>query len=376
MSAVGLPSIGNVPPMFTAVTDINNDFAFSTVGGRWIVLLFFGSLTDPLGHAADQAIRRSSIVFNDTDACNFGVSNDPDDRRLRGLKSSTSGRRYFYDNDGSVARLYGAVQSGAVRPLAFLLDRAMRLVAVAGAENIQALLDALALHLAEERRNESINLAPVLTIPRIFEPELCRELIDYYQEFGGGPSGIMREIGGRTVGVYDDKYKIRRDRRIDDPELIAKTRGRINERLRPAVFNAFNWMATRVERYMVACYTAEERGFFSPHRDNTSSATAHRKFAVTINLNDDFDGGELRFPEFGRRTYRPPAGGATVFNCSMLHEATRVTRGTRYAFVPFLYDEDGARIRQDNAGSLVRNEDAAKFLADEAEKAMEPQPAE
>jgi predicted 2-oxoglutarate/Fe(II)-dependent dioxygenase YbiX len=35
-----------------------------------------------------------------------------------------------------------------------------------------------------------------------------------------------------------------------------------------------------------------------------------------------------------------------VFSCSLLHEALPVTRGRRYAFLPFLYDEAAARIRQ------------------------------
>jgi predicted 2-oxoglutarate/Fe(II)-dependent dioxygenase YbiX/peroxiredoxin len=366
MSVVGLPSIGLVAPFFGARTDVNDNFAFSTMGGRWIVLLFFGGLGDPVGAAADAAIRRSTL-FDDDKASYFGVSNDPDDRRLRGLKSELRGRRYFYDDEGAVARLYGVVQAGAVRPTAFLLDRALRVVTVTGAENIDGLLTDMAWHLREESRYEAASLAPVLTVPRIFEPELCRELIAYHAETGGGASGVMRDVDGRTFGVLDSNYKIRRDRTVKDQRLNALTRDRIYYRLRPAVFNAFNWLATRIERYMVACYTAEEGGFFSPHRDNTSLATAHRKFAVTINLNEDFDGGELRFPEYGRRTYRPPVGGATVFNCSMLHEATPVTRGTRYAFVPFLYDEAGLAIRNRNAGALVRPAEAAAMAAQAAE---------
>jgi hypothetical protein len=33
----------------------------------------------------------------------------------------------------------------------------------------------------------------------------------------------------------------------------------------------------------------------------------------------------------------------------LLHEATAVTRGKRYMFLPFLYDEDAAKIREQNA---------------------------
>jgi hypothetical protein len=37
-----------------------------------------------------------------------------------------------------------------------------------------------------------------------------------------------------------------------------------------------------------------------------------------------------------------------VFSCSLLHEATPVTKGRRFVFVPFLYDEEGAQIREAN----------------------------
>ena len=36
-----------------------------------------------------------------------------------------------------------------------------------------------------------------------------------------------------------------------------------------------------------------------------------------------------------------------VFSCSLLHEATRVTRGVRYATLPFLYDEAAAKLREE-----------------------------
>jgi len=42
-----------------------------------------------------------------------------------------------------------------------------------------------------------------------------------------------------------------------------------------------------------------------------------------------------------------------VYSCFLLHEATPVTRGTRYAFVPFLYDEESAKIREQNNARYV-----------------------
>jgi predicted 2-oxoglutarate/Fe(II)-dependent dioxygenase YbiX len=42
-----------------------------------------------------------------------------------------------------------------------------------------------------------------------------------------------------------------------------------------------------------------------------------------------------------------------VFSCSLLHEATPVTRGTRYATLPFLYDDAAAAVREAGQASLV-----------------------
>jgi predicted 2-oxoglutarate/Fe(II)-dependent dioxygenase YbiX len=108
------------------------------------------------------------------------------------------------------------------------------------------------------------------------------------------------------------------------------------------------FQVTRMERYIVSCYAAEDGGHFRAHRDNTTKGTAHRRFAVSINLNGDFDGGEVSFPEYGPRSFKAPPGGAVVFSCSLLHAVSQVTRGRRYAFLPFLYDDAAARIREEN----------------------------
>ena len=41
-----------------------------------------------------------------------------------------------------------------------------------------------------------------------------------------------------------------------------------------------------------------------------------------------------------------------MFSCSLLHRAMPVTRGRRFAFLPFLYDDAGAELRERNTGFL------------------------
>ena len=56
---------------------------------------------------------------------------------------------------------------------------------------------------------------------------------------------------------------------------------------------------------------------------------------MSLNLNDDFEGGELVFPEYAAVRVSPPAGAAAVFSCSLLHAVGPVTRGRRYALTTF-----------------------------------------
>ena len=115
----------------------------------------------------------------------------------------------------------------------------------------------------------------------------------------------------------------------------------------PDLQQAFNYNATRFEDFRIACYDASRGGYFRPHRDNTTEGTAHRRFAMSLLLNDDYEGGHLRFPEHSVHQYRPKAGSAVVFSCSLLHEATDVTAGRRFVLLSFFYGEAEARRREE-----------------------------
>jgi predicted 2-oxoglutarate/Fe(II)-dependent dioxygenase YbiX len=190
--------------------------------------------------------------------------------------------------------------------------------------------------------------APVLILPNVFEPEFCRHLIGLYEAHRGDENGFMQEIDGKTVPVQDRGHKVRKDYNIEDPELIQLTQNRILRRVVPEIQKVHQFHVTRMERYIVSCYGAEDGGHFAAHRDNTTKGTAHRRFAVSINLNAEFEGGEVSFPEYGPRSFKAPPGGAVVFSCSLLHAVSQVTSGRRYAFLPFLYDDEATKIREAN----------------------------
>jgi predicted 2-oxoglutarate/Fe(II)-dependent dioxygenase YbiX/peroxiredoxin len=344
-------AIGDPAPNFIAASRANPKFNFNTVAGRYVLLAFMPR--DPAARAAAlAALEPHQQRFDGGNIAAFFVGVDPDLPAT--AEDRVPAQRWFFDTDGTVSRLYGALDAdGTERPHWLLLDPMLRVLDRAPIIESDAFLARLAalppaaLHAGFEL------VAPVAIVPRVFDLDLCRRLIECYEAKGGEVSGVMREIGGRTVGVIGP-MKSRRDVTLEEhPELRKEIVGKLSRALVPEVRRVFNFEATRLERYLVACYDAREGGYFRAHRDNETKGTAHRRFAVSINLNaEDFEGGDLRFPEFGPRTYRPPTGGAVVFCCSMQHEATAVTKGRRFAFLPFLYDDEGARIRAENRAFL------------------------
>ena len=335
---------GEAAPWFRAkAIGGSPNYVFDTAAGRYILMLFLGRATDPGAAGALACVARHRGLFDDEHACFFGITSDPEDEGAGRVAQQLPGIRFFLDPEGGLAGLFGAGPGEGRHWL--LVDPMLRAVGAYPLEAGEAAVAALAKAMA---RMPLPDWAPVLMAPNILEPALCERLIGHHRETGGRPSGFMREVDGKTVLITDPAHKMRRDREISDEALCGALRARILAKLVPMVKRAFQFEATRMERYIVGAYPAGE-GHFRPHRDNTTKGTAHRRFAVTINLNaGDYDGGDLRFPEFGRRTYRAPTGGAIVFSCSMLHEATPVTRGTRYAFLPFLYDDAAARQREEN----------------------------
>jgi predicted 2-oxoglutarate/Fe(II)-dependent dioxygenase YbiX/peroxiredoxin len=344
-----LLTAGDPAPYFSAAAlDGNPAYTFDTVAGRVVLMLFFGSASRQDCAAALALVAANRSLFDDEHACFFGITIDPSDAAEQRIRPQIPGIRFFLDYDRNVSRLYRAAsdQAGPYRPHWLVLDRMLR---VAGRFALDQGAAAIAAAKACTAPAPLPDWAPVLMVPRLFDADLCRTLIDYHAAHGDEESGFMRDVGGKSRLIHDNRHKVRRDCLIRDEPLRQRLQRNIMARLLPMVERAFQFRATRMERYLIGCYSAESGGHFRPHRDNTTKSTEHRRFAITINLNaEDYEGGELRFPEYGARTYRAPTGGAVVFSCGLLHEATRVTKGTRLAFLPFLYDEEAAAVRERN----------------------------
>ena len=340
---------GDPATWFEARSSIRPTFSFDNLGGRYIVLSFFGSASRPQASAMLDEFARNHARFDILNACFCGVSIDPGDEKLARFRQQYPGIFCFWDFDRAVSSAYGAVVDSNFIPHTLIIDPSMRVVATlpegasAGEAHARVILELLA---KMPPVTSLMHHAPALCLPGVFEPDLCQALIAAYEATGGRELGVLREVDGRTVRVHDHSQKRRSDCTLTDPSLLAAVDSRLRRRVFPEITRAFQFHPTRIERYNVACYDAADGGHFRAHRDDSTRGSAHRRFAVTLNLNaNGYEGGDLRFPEYGFRTYRAPTGGAIVFSCTMLHEVRPVTRGKRYAFLPFIYDEAAARIR-------------------------------
>jgi peroxiredoxin/predicted 2-oxoglutarate/Fe(II)-dependent dioxygenase YbiX len=341
--------IGDPMPWFTARSASGAEFSLASAGGRYLVLTFFGSAAQEDVRAMLAALRERTDMFEGTYAAFFGIGADRVDAGDPRLGDSPPGFHLLWDEEARAAELCGLVAADdgdarLLRKTTFILDPNLKVLAAIPMFDPSFHAREIVTQTIEQLTVATTGVhavpPPLLIVPRVFEREFCQRLIAAFHQT---PTRVAGMPGPRPVrgGLR------RREAAIVDEDLQAAIRERVVRRLIPEMRKAFQFEATRIERYMIAAYDAGESGFFGPDRNDRGAGERHRRFALTINLNvEDYEGGALRFLEYDGRGYRAPTGAAFVFSAALLHEAGPVTRGTRYAFLSYLYDEAGERIRQ------------------------------
>jgi peroxiredoxin len=244
-------------------------------------------------------------------------------------------------------RIVAAFGTSAAGPTIVVVRPNLHVMTVIGpdeADPVAAALATIARDADNRRPRPGERHAPILMIPDVLSREDCRKLINIYTLQGN----VMVEPGHGAQNMTGD-YKMRipdygRQDRIDhwviNPETTRFIGDRLKARVFPEIEKAFHYRITRFERFRIGCYRGERGGEAHGHRDNTAPITAHRRFAVSVNLNSEqFEGGELRFPEYGGQLYGPATGEAIAFSSSILHEPLHVTAGTRFVLLSFLFGE-------------------------------------
>ena len=198
---------GEAAPWPYLDTPSNPRFAFSASAGRFVLI---GYAPDPESVALARAqIASERRRFDDVGLCVFVLLRD--EASIAAARDEIPGVRFVKDPKGEFAVQFNFTTPDVAGQAAWtLLDPTLRVVAAVPMPQAQALIASLRGLPAPDRHAGVPLHAPVLIVPRIFEPAICRRLIDHYESVGGEVSGVMREINGRTVGVVDS-FKSRRD---------------------------------------------------------------------------------------------------------------------------------------------------------------------
>jgi predicted 2-oxoglutarate/Fe(II)-dependent dioxygenase YbiX len=319
-------------------------FAFDTFGGKYIVLLVMGSTGYSARETALRRLNGSRHLVEAGRIAFFAAGNERAGAPEVELEKRFPSIQFLWEAEG-LARALDAREGGCWVVLNPML-RVVDVVPLSAGDRIIGLLETLPTAAGDTFR--SYPPVPILSLQDVFEPDLCRCLVETFDRDGGRETGFIDTIEGRSVEMFDGEWKRRRDFMLSDSYLVAAVRARIGRRVCPEIKKTFQFVVSRIERDLIARYDAESGGHFGPHRDDVSALVAHRRFAVSINLNEDFDGGDISFPEFSPQGFKPAPGAAIVFSASILHRVSRVTRGQRYVFLTFLFDEEAERLRLAN----------------------------
>lgn len=178
--------------------------------------------------------------------------------------------------------------------------------------------------------------APILLIPDALGPELRavimaqfeRELPTHLSD-GRATVGFDLEPGDFYV-EHEGEYGRMLQLVMRGTELTRQLDEILTRVVQPAIAKAFQTRSSSREHWLATRYEAPT-GFVAAHRDNATPATKHRNFTLTVNLNGGaYEGGELRFPEYGPELYAPDPGTAVIWSAAVLHEVLPVTRGQRF----------------------------------------------
>ncbi len=179
---------------------------------------------------------------------------------------------------------------------------------------------------------ESTNISPpILIVPDAISASLATELIQYLEQ--------------NTDNAHqDNRANKSRNHVHPSKELIADLDIKLSKSLLPEINKVFYSDITHRETYKITSYDGNYSGRFHRHRD-TIEPFLHRRYALSLLLNDDYQGGGLCFPEYGDKIVTAPKYSAIIFPGSLYHEVKPIETGKRYALISFFFTVAEARLK-------------------------------
>ena len=171
----------------------------------------------------------------------------------------------------------------------------------------------------------------VWSFPEALDSETCNRIIEL---------GLSKKKRKATVQNKQEQYR--------ESNVVWLYDQWITELLIPYIYSAnekagWNFQWEPVEEIQFTEYN--KGGYYDWHRDSFEQSDGDgkiRKISVTINLNDNFKGGDMWFDnalEYDKtdpKKISKSTGGITVFPSHVWHKVDKVTKGTRYILITFI----------------------------------------
>ena len=165
---------------------------------------------------------------------------------------------------------------------------------------------------------------PYLLVENVLGESMIRHIRQYYQDHLDRAVTHSNQTKNR-LHVFPDKV------------LARELDNKLSRSLFPEIRKIFYHQVKYREKYKICSYDAKTSGRFHAHRD-TPHPFQHRRYAMSLLLNDDYEGGEFLLPEYGL-SIKPKANCALIFPGICSHKVERVTRGSRQAIISFFCSE-------------------------------------
>lgn len=169
--------IGEPAPWFLAAKDAGQVVQFDELGGRHLVLLFFGHATSPVVEAFAE-IERCPLFDGDHALC-VSVSSRREYFSEGTVPRSRAGHLHLLDERAQSAQRYGLTP--LARPVAFILSPALQ----------------------------------------VFDRPFCESLTNLYDEAGGREIGVI-EREGEVLKHFNPEFRKRLDHYITDAPTIIR----------------------------------------------------------------------------------------------------------------------------------------------------------
>jgi len=184
-------------------------------------------------------------------------------------------------------------------------------------------LDEFNTQLIEQNKYSNHNI-PYLLIDNVLSEELLSKIQNYYDS-----NNLKRQTHNTSS---KNRHHIHPDKQLE-----IDLDNKLSRSLFPEIKKIFNFDVNYRELYKICSYDAETDGRFHAHRD-TPSPFQHRRYAMSLFLNDDYEGGEFELPEYNFKI-KPKANCALIFPGICSHKVNQVINGSRRVIITFFCSE-------------------------------------